>query len=65
MTVQLFCGDCLEIMPALGRVDAVVTDPPYSIGISNNPIRQKTPKKRMGLRRRRIGAYKSDFKQFG
>ena len=31
MTVQLFCGDCLEILPTLeaGSVDAVVTDPPY------------------------------------
>lgn len=29
MTVQLFCGDCLEIMPTISRVDAVVTDPPY------------------------------------
>lgn len=25
----LYLGDCLEIMPTLGRVDAVVTDPPY------------------------------------
>jgi site-specific DNA-methyltransferase (adenine-specific) len=24
--------DCLEILPTLGRVDAVVTDPPYGIG---------------------------------
>jgi DNA modification methylase len=24
-------GDCLEILPTLGRVDAVVTDPPYGI----------------------------------
>lgn len=32
MTVQLFCGDCLEIMPTLGKVDAVVTDPPYGLG---------------------------------
>lgn len=30
MTVQLFCGDCLEIMPTLGRVDAVICDPPYA-----------------------------------
>jgi hypothetical protein len=22
MTVQLFCGDCLEIMPTIGKVDA-------------------------------------------
>ena len=27
----LLLGDCLEIMPALGAVDAVVTDPPYGI----------------------------------
>ena len=28
----LYQGDCLEIMPTLGPVDAVVTDPPYGIG---------------------------------
>lgn len=27
----LYLGDCLEIMPTLGKVDAVVTDPPYGI----------------------------------
>jgi len=27
----LYLGDCLEIMPSLGMVDAVVTDPPYGI----------------------------------
>ena len=31
----LYLGDCLEIMPTLGRVDAVVTDPPYGIGESS------------------------------
>jgi site-specific DNA-methyltransferase (adenine-specific) len=30
--VELYLGDCREILPALGRVDAVVTDPPYGIG---------------------------------
>lgn len=25
----LHLGDCLEILPTLGKVDAVVTDPPY------------------------------------
>jgi len=29
---QLFLGDCLDILPRLGKVDAVVTDPPYGIG---------------------------------
>lgn len=26
---ELYLGDCLEVMPTLGKVDAVVTDPPY------------------------------------
>jgi DNA modification methylase len=28
----LYLGDCLDILPTLGPVDAVVTDPPYGIG---------------------------------
>lgn len=31
----LYLGDCLEILPTLGKVDAVVTDPPYGLGESN------------------------------
>ena len=30
----LYLGDCLSVMPLLGNVDAVVTDPPYGIGES-------------------------------
>lgn len=29
---RLILGDCLEVMPLLGKVDAVVTDSPYGIG---------------------------------
>lgn len=28
---QLYLGDCREILPTLGKVDAVVTDPPYGM----------------------------------
>ncbi len=28
----LYLGDCMEILPTLDKVDAVVTDPPYGIG---------------------------------
>lgn len=31
----LYQADCLELMPTLGKVDAVVTDPPYGIGEGN------------------------------
>jgi site-specific DNA-methyltransferase (adenine-specific)/modification methylase len=37
----LYLGDSLEILPTLGKIDAVVTDPPYGIGIAANPVRQK------------------------
>jgi len=30
----LYLGDCLEILPTLGKVDAVVTDPPYGVGFA-------------------------------
>lgn len=33
--VTLYCGDCREILPTLGKVDAVVTDPPY-VGLKGN-----------------------------
>jgi len=36
----LYLGDCRDILPTLPRVDACITDPPYGIGISKNPIRQ-------------------------
>ena len=34
----LYLGDCREILPTLGRVDAVVTDPPYGIGESAEKV---------------------------
>ena len=37
----LYHGDCLEILPTLPKVDAVITDPPYGLGIAANPVRQK------------------------
>ena len=27
--LKIYCGDCLEIMPLLPKVDLVVTSPPY------------------------------------
>ena len=40
---QIYCGDCLDLMKEIPdkSIDLVLTDPPYGIGIANNPIRQK------------------------
>ena len=32
----LYLGDCLEVLPTLDKVDAVVTDPPYGMGFRSN-----------------------------
>ena len=32
-TATLYCGDCLEVLPTLGKVDAVITSPPYNCGM--------------------------------
>jgi DNA modification methylase len=39
----LYLGDCLEILPTLGKVDAVVTDPPYGVdlGARDNNNRER------------------------
>jgi DNA modification methylase len=31
-SLKIYCGDCLEILPLLPKVDLVVTDPPYEVG---------------------------------
>lgn len=32
----LYLGDCRDILPTLGKVDAVVTDPPYSVSVKGS-----------------------------
>lgn len=32
----LYLGDCMDILPTLPKVDAVITDPPYGIGADKN-----------------------------
>ena len=37
----LYLGDCRDILPTLGKVDAVVTDPPYGIGADKAASKNK------------------------
>jgi len=48
----LYLGDCLELLPTLGKVDACVTDPPYGIGMDGGKIgRAEYEKKNWDSRR--------------
>lgn len=49
----LYLGDCRKVMPLLGPVDAVVTDPPYGIGEGGDKNRSRG-------KLAPVGQYKSD-----
>ena len=34
--VDLYLGDCREIVPTLGKVDAVISDPPYGMNLNTD-----------------------------
>jgi len=34
----LYLGDCMDILPTLPKVDAVITDPPYGIGANKQTL---------------------------
>jgi DNA modification methylase len=33
---ELYLGDCYSILPTLGKVDAIVSDPPYGINLDTD-----------------------------
>jgi DNA modification methylase len=41
----LYLADCMEVLPTLGKVDAVITDPPYGIN-ENSAQRWRAVNKR-------------------
>ena len=40
----LYLGDCMDILPTLSKVDAVITDPPYGIGESSKKVASRQRK---------------------
>ena len=36
----LYLADCMDVLPTLGKVDAVVTDPPYGIKVDSTMAKQ-------------------------
>jgi DNA modification methylase len=37
--ITIYCGDCREILPGLGKFDLLLTDPPYGIGFAAQPTK--------------------------
>ena len=44
----LYLGDCMDVLPTLGRFDAVITDPPYGIGQDGGAQRTRGSKRTNG-----------------
>lgn len=42
-SVTIYHGDCRDILPSLGKVDLVLTDPPYGIGFSEYESHKDDP----------------------
>ncbi len=55
----LYLGSCEDILPTLGKVDAVVTDPPYGIGESAGKAKTRTSGLTSKIRNAQI--YRRDY----
>ena len=40
--IQLYLGDCLQILPHIGKVEVVITSPPYNLGNNHHTNTKKT-----------------------
>ncbi len=56
---ELWLGDCREILPTLGKVDACVTDPPYGIGEAAGKAATRTSG--LASRKRDASRYQRDY----
>jgi len=60
---RLILGDCLQVMPMLGRFDAMLTDPPYGIGESAG--KSVTRLRKIGALHKSVAADKSTLLDYG
>jgi DNA modification methylase len=53
--ITIYCGDCREIVPLLGRFDLLLTDPPYGLGEGTWDTNAKGPKRQWRLHHEQMG----------
>lgn len=62
---RLILGDCMEILPTLPKVDAVITDPPYGIGESSKKVESRQRGGKLGTLLGYKGKAMADQKDYG
>ena len=60
----LYLGDCMEVLPTLPKVDAVITDPPYGMDWDTDSTRFTGGKYKRGDGREDWGAIRGDAEPF-
>lgn len=61
--IIIYHGDCLDILPALGPVDLVLTDPPYGVGLGRHADSKET-RPGVGLKKQGYGMYDDTYANF-
>jgi DNA modification methylase len=61
----LYLGDCVDLLPTLGMVDAVITDPPYGIGESSKKVESRQRGGKLGALLGYKGKAMADQKDYG
>lgn len=61
---MLYLGDCLEVLPTLPKVDAVITDPPYGMDWDTDSTRFSGERRKRGAGRKDWGHIHGDDKPF-
>ncbi len=59
----IYHGDCRKILPALEKVDLVLTDPPYGIDLGNHKDSKET-RNGVGLKKQGYASYEDTYENF-
>ena len=62
--ITLYLGDCRKVLPELGKIDAVVSDPPYGMAWNTNSTRFTGGNQKRGQGRADFGPIREDNEPF-
>jgi site-specific DNA-methyltransferase (adenine-specific) len=63
--ITIYLGDCREVLPTLGKFDALLTDPPFGVNLGETSGRGSEPGTgRHGLRLKAYASYVDSYENF-